>query len=54
MILAVVARVCIVLVTLVESELTKARELWVNGKRSRPDCIIPRHHLSHDDANDTI
>jgi hypothetical protein len=54
MILAVVARVCIVPVTPVESESTKNRGLWVDGKKSRPDCIIPRHHLSHDDANDTI
>jgi hypothetical protein len=54
MILAVVARVCDVLVTPVESGWTKTWGLWVDEKSSRPDSIIPGHHLSHDDPNDTI
>jgi hypothetical protein len=54
MILAVVARVCKALVAGVESEWRKNRGLWVERKTSRPDSILPGHHLSHDDPNDTI
>ena len=54
MILAVVVRVCDVRVVMVESECPNNREFWVERKRSRPDSILPGHHLSHGNPNETI